>query len=67
MPTGGRPTPRPRDGLTIEFRIDSTAPPGDVVGALVALVLGRVRRELAAREQKTPRREDPEEKRKPAL
>jgi hypothetical protein len=59
-----RPTPPPRNNLTIEFRPDPTAPPGDVVAALVALVLGRVRRELAA--QQTPGEEDAEEKRKPA-
>jgi hypothetical protein len=45
-PTSDKAVP----GLTVELRLDPNALPGDVVGALVQLILARVRRELAARE-----------------
>jgi hypothetical protein len=40
--------PDPCTDLPIEVRLDPDAPPGDVIGALAALLLRRARQKLAA-------------------
>jgi hypothetical protein len=49
---------KPTDGeLKVKLRLDRTAPPGDLVGALAALLLRRARAAVAARRAEAPAEE----------